>query len=114
MSADLNDDGVTYVVDRVSVVGSRTSGRKIGFASKAPISSNASIGQYLRASCVLEQPQTFDGFAYDRFLAAKSIYAICRLSSAPFVISPFRRGVGGLARERSLLAHDRINSRLDQ
>ncbi len=97
VSADLNDDGVTYVVDRVSVVGSRTSGeREDRIRLEAPISSNASIGQYLRASCVLEQPQTFDGFAYDRFLAAKSIYAICRLSSAPFVISPpFEGGVGG-------------------
>jgi competence protein ComEC len=87
VSADLQGDGVMYVIDQVSVVGSRASGeRDDRIRLEAPISSSASIGSYLRASCVLEQPQAFDGFAYDRFLAAKSIYAICRTSSAPLVI----------------------------
>lgn len=80
---DLTDQGVAYVVDSLMIDDTRRSDK---IRLESPISSTAIIGGYLRASCVLEQPQAFDGFAYDRFLAAKSIYAICRSSSAPFVI----------------------------
>lgn len=83
VSADLKDDGVTYVLDSLMIDDEY---RDDQIRLEAPISSTAMIGKYLRASCVLEQPQAFDGFAYDRFLAAKSIYAICRSSSAPFIV----------------------------
>lgn len=82
VSADLTDRGVAYTIDSLVIDDISRSDR---IRLEAPISSTAMIGQYLRASCVLERPQAFDGFAYDRFLAAKSIYAICRSSSAPFV-----------------------------
>ncbi len=97
VSADLNDDGITYVIDELSLSHpERSEGspmyRTDRVRVEAPISSTAMIGEYLRASCVLEQPQAFDGFAYDRFLAAKSIYAICRSSSVSFVIDELVRG----------------------
>lgn len=93
IGADLTDRGVAYTVDALRIDDASRSDR---IRLEAPISSRAVIGDRVRASCVLEQPQAFDGFAYDRFLAAKSTYAICRSSSAPFVISPpFRWGVGG-------------------
>ena len=91
VSADLNDDGVTYVIDHLSLSHPERSEGSLADRDdrvriEAPISSTARAGAYVRASCVLEQPQAFDGFAYDRFLAAKSIYAICRSSSAPFIV----------------------------
>jgi competence protein ComEC len=88
VGADLNDSGSTYVLDSLVIDDVRRDDR---IRVEAPISSTASIGDYIRTSCVLEQPQPFDGFAYDRFLAAKSIYAICRLSSAPFVVEPISK-----------------------
>ncbi len=90
VSADLKDDGVTYVIDSLMIDDEQRNDR---VRVEAPMSSTAMIGEYLRASCVLGQPQAFDGFAYDRFLAAKSIYAICRSSSAPFVIE--HRSISG-------------------
>lgn len=85
ISVDLTDRGVAYALDSLIVDDTDRSDK---VRLEGPISSNAIIGDYLRASCVLEQPHEFDGFAYDRFLAAKSIYAICRSSNAPFVIDP--------------------------
>lgn len=82
VGADLTDRGVAYTVD-LSVIDDFSRADRIRL--EAPISSMAMIGQYVRTSCVLERPQSYDGFAYDRFLAVKSIYAICRSSSAPFV-----------------------------
>ena len=88
IGADLKDDGVTYTVDSLSIEAHSNPGRADRILVDAPISSVGKIGDRIRASCVLEEPQPFDGFAYDRFLAAKSVYAICRLSSAPFTFAP--------------------------
>jgi competence protein ComEC len=35
------------------------------------------IGAELSATCLLEAPEPFDGFAYDRFLASKGVFALC-------------------------------------
>lgn len=88
IGADLKDDGVTYAVDLLSVETHSNPARADRILVDAPISAVGKIGDRIRASCALEEPQPFDGFAYDRFLAAKSIYAICRLSSAPFTFAP--------------------------
>lgn len=88
IGTDLKDDGVTYTVDLLSVEAHSNSARADRILVDAPISSVGKIGDRIRASCALEEPQPFDGFAYDRFLAAKSIYAICRVSSAPFTFAP--------------------------
>lgn len=80
---DLNDSGVTYVLDDLGIGEGPVDDR---LRVEAPISADASIGDHIRTVCVLEQPQPFDGFRYDRFLAAKSIYAICRPSAAPFIL----------------------------
>lgn len=88
IGADLNDDGVTYTADLLSIEAHSNSARTDRILIDAPISSTGKIGDRIRAACVLEEPKAFDGFAYDRFLAAKSIYAICRLSAAPFTFAP--------------------------
>lgn len=114
IAKDLTDDGVAYVVDNVTVDNASRDDR---VRLEAPISSDAPIGKYLRTSCTLEQPQAFDGFAYDRFLAAISIYAICTASSAPFVVtpdadSPHSWGVGG-ASDRFWLMIGSIHESID-
>ncbi len=81
--ADLTDTGVSYIIDSLLVDGVSRSDR---VRLVAPISSLAIIGDHIQASCILDKPQPFDGFDYDRFLTAKSIYAICRSSSAPFLV----------------------------
>lgn len=88
IGAELKDDGMAYTVDRLSIEASSSPARADRILIDAPISSAGKIGDRIRASCVLEEPQPFDGFAYDRFLAAKSIYAICRVSYAPFTFAP--------------------------
>lgn len=94
IGADLNDDGATYTVDLLSIEASSNPARSDRILIDAPISSVGKIGDRIRASCVLEEPQPFDGFAYDRFLAAKSIYAICRVSYAPFTFTPAGPSIG--------------------
>ncbi len=104
IGADLKDDGVTYTVDLLSIEAPSNPGRDDRILIDAPISSVGKIGDRIRASCALEEPQPFDGFAYDRFLAAKSIYAICRVSYAPFTFAPagpsmsdtFYMGIGAI------------------
>jgi len=43
-------------------------------------------GQIISTRCRLEAPQPFNGFRYDRYLAAKSVYATCFVNDPPFVI----------------------------
>lgn len=44
------------------------------------------VGAKVSLQCEIEIPEVFDGFAYDRFLAAKRIYATCRTQDAPLVL----------------------------
>jgi len=34
-------------------------------------------GSYLQVTCLLQRPQPFDGFAYDRYLASQGVYWLC-------------------------------------
>ncbi len=90
VSVDYRDHGVGYVVNAVSVDDAHRADRVI---IGAPISSLAQVGEYVRVYCVLREPEPFDGFAYDRYLAARGIYAECRTDAAPFVIDRDARGV---------------------
>lgn len=49
------------------------------------------LGDEVALTCPLETPEPFDGFAYDRFLAAKHIYATCYSRTAPKVLTPGKR-----------------------
>jgi ComEC/Rec2-related protein len=44
------------------------------------------LGDRVSVTCLLEKPELFNGFAYDRFLAAKHIYATCYSRRVPSVI----------------------------
>lgn len=52
----------------------------------APVFPEFDYGDRITVRCNLDQPDPFDGFAYDRFLAAKSIYATCFSASSPFLV----------------------------
>lgn len=82
-STDLTDTGVNYTVTDLSIDGTSRDDKTL---VRAPISSTAIIGDRIQTACSLDKPEAFDGFAYDRFLLAKSIYAICAPSAAPFII----------------------------
>ena len=43
-------------------------------------------GDRVRLSCTPERPEPFDGFAYDRYLAAKGIYWTCYSHSVPLLV----------------------------
>ncbi|MBI2484903.1 DNA internalization-related competence protein ComEC/Rec2 [Candidatus Uhrbacteria bacterium] len=69
----------------------RGSSQRFTFASDAygevlayvPRSPRLVGGERLSISCRIERPEPFDGFAYDRFLAVRGIYGICRTFEEP-------------------------------
>jgi len=65
------------VVDNVPA-----SGRVLVHAPGYP---KVQTGKTVSFSCLLEAPEPFDGFRYDRYLATKDIYATCFTREAPFV-----------------------------
>ena len=87
IGSDLDDTGVTYTLTDLAIDETRRDDKLL---VGAPISATAIIGDRINTACSLESPQPFDGFAYDRFLAAKSIYAVCSPSAAPFIINDDR------------------------
>lgn len=44
-------------------------------------------GDRIELRCVLHQPEAFNGFAYDRYLAVRDIYATCRSFNEPFIVA---------------------------
>lgn len=57
-------------------------GRMLVFAPGYP---RLQTGQRVVFSCSPERPEPFEVFAYDRYLASKSIYTTCFVREAPFV-----------------------------
>jgi competence protein ComEC len=56
-----------------------------------PLYPKAELGAKVGVRCEVEAPEAFDGFAYDRYLAAKHIYATCRMQEAPFILEHYAR-----------------------
>lgn len=50
-------------------------------------------GDIVSLRCRLDAPEPFEGFAYDRYLATKNIYATCFAREAPFVTGTSNRFV---------------------
>ncbi len=46
-----------------------------------------SYGDVVTVRCDLAAPEPFDGFAYDRYLAARDVYATCFVSSPPTLVA---------------------------
>ena len=64
-------------VDKILV-----SGHLLVFAPGYP---KVQTGDIVNFSCQLDAPEPFEGFAYDRYLATKNIYATCFVREVPFV-----------------------------
>lgn len=62
-------------------------------------------GDRIVLRCTLEAPEPFDGFLYDRYLAARQVYATCFSQSAPFLLAQGEGGVfkGGLMHVREAI-----------
>lgn len=53
----------------------------------APLFPEFDYGDRVTVRCDLEKPEPFEGFAYDRFLAAKGVYATCFTHASPLLVS---------------------------
>ncbi|PIX62579.1 hypothetical protein CO057_00265 [Candidatus Uhrbacteria bacterium CG_4_9_14_0_2_um_filter_41_50] len=49
----------------------------------APLYPPLSYGDLISTRCLLEKPEPFEEFRYDRYLAAKKVYATCFVNSVP-------------------------------
>jgi len=78
---DTKDDKLT--LDQVSVNGEAGLDKVLAFV---PSFSHGELGDKIGLHCDLEAPEPFDGFSYDRWLAAKGIFAQCYSRSEPFVL----------------------------
>ncbi len=45
-----------------------------------------SYGERVQVHCDLELPEPFDGFRYDRYLASKDVYLLCRTFDVPLLV----------------------------
>lgn len=76
---------------KLLVDGTEVSGKLLVFAPGYP---KVFTGDTVSLLCDLERPEPFEGFAYDRYLATKNIYAECFAREAPFVLGQSQRFVG--------------------
>lgn len=44
------------------------------------------IGDRVSVTCNVEAPEPFDGFAYDKYLAIRGVYGVCRVNDPPIVV----------------------------
>jgi competence protein ComEC len=75
-------NGQKLTLDHLSIDGVVAKDRVLVFAPGYP---KVETGDIVDLSCQLEAPEPFEGFAYDRYLATKSIYATCFVREVPFV-----------------------------
>ncbi len=110
VGSDLNDAGVTYTLTDLVI---DSTDRNDRILVRAPISATAMIGDRVATACALKSPEPFDGFAYDRFLAAKSVYALCSVSAAPIVVHDDRMNTMRVRWWRMIGAiHESVNDRV--
>jgi competence protein ComEC len=90
--------GAAVILDQVLVGGERVSDRVL---VQVPEFSEPPVGAVVGLKCGLKRPEPFDGFRYDKFLAAKHIRATCRTYGPLEVVSegvvePVRAVVAGI------------------
>ena len=74
----------------------------------APRDMLPNVGDRVSVTCSLESPEPFDGFAYDKYLAIRGVYAVCRVGDPLLVrTSPLARG--GVATSFVQLRHSLEN-----
>lgn len=53
----------------------------------------STLGDRVTVTCSLERPQPIEGFAYDRYLAIRGVYAVCRVNEAPLIVGAGERNI---------------------
>ncbi|MFA5945908.1 MAG: ComEC/Rec2 family competence protein [Patescibacteria group bacterium] len=87
MKRAVGEKGEQLTLEHLIVDGAPVADKVLAFV---PLYSHGELGDKIGVHCDLESPEPFDGFRYDRFLAAKGIFAQCYSRSEPFVLA---RGV---------------------
>ncbi len=75
-----------------------------------PLYPEYSYGDVLRVTCALEQPEAFDGFAYDKYLLRYGIQSVCRRPRVALVDA----GRGNPLMRYLLLAKSGFTGRIEQ
>lgn len=83
MKRAVGEKGESLTLEQVAVNGNAVNDKVLAFV---PLYSHGELGDRIGLHCDLEAPAAFDGFRYDRFLAAKSIYAQCYSRNEPFIL----------------------------
>ncbi len=83
MTHSVGEKGETLTLERLAVNGEQVGDKILTFV---PLYSHGELGDRVGVHCDLEAPEPLDGFRYDRYLAAKSIYAQCYSRSEPFIL----------------------------
>ncbi len=81
---DTSEDGQRLTLGALVVDGVPASDRVL---ASVPLEPRLAPGDRIALSCALRQPEAFDSFAYDRYLAARNVYATCRTFGEPFVVA---------------------------
>lgn len=84
VDTNLEDDRTRLTFDHLTIDDRNLSGRLL---VSAPLFPAVSLGDRRSFECKIKAPEPFDGFAYDKFLAAKGIFATCSVYDPPFLIA---------------------------
>ncbi len=79
----------------------------------APLFATLHVGDRVQVFCELKKPEAFEGFAYDRFLAAKDIVARCSTREIPFFLEEDSRWSIQILRATAYL-HDAVVHAIDR
>lgn len=81
---DISSNSQHIVVNNLIVNQSAVDDRALVYIPRFP---TARAGDRITFHCDFTTPEPFDGFAYDRYLATKRIYATCSLRDAPLLVA---------------------------
>jgi competence protein ComEC len=82
-SAQEGESRQQLTIDTIIINGESREDKAILFI---PLFPHFSFGDKVSLRCDLQQPEPFDGFAYDRYLASQDVYAICFSNYAPALL----------------------------
>lgn len=81
---NVGDTTVGLTLDDVVVDGAERDDRALVRVPRYPASQ---IGDRVTVMCDLERPQPIEGFAYDTYLAARDVYAVCTSHDPPLLVA---------------------------
>lgn len=79
----ITDSGRRLTLNNLRVQDNQVDDRALVTVPRLPL---YKIGDVVRTVCTLKAPEPFDDFRYDRYLAAKRIYATCKTYQPPLLV----------------------------